>query len=42
MNRQYKIKRLTANCTFAVGGVSCTTDSFEVTERLVLRTDISG
>jgi hypothetical protein len=35
-------KRLTANSTFAIGGVSCSADSFVVTESSVLRINICG
>jgi len=42
MNRPYKIKRLTVISPFAIRGVSCSTDSFEVAESSVLRTGISG
>lgn len=31
-----------ANSTFAIGGVSCSADSFEVAESFVLRINISG
>ena len=31
-----------ANSTFAIGGVSCSADSFVVAESLVLRTGICG
>jgi hypothetical protein len=30
------------NSTFAIGGVSCSADSFVVTQRSVLRINISG
>ena len=32
----------TANSTFAIGGVSCSADSFVVAESFVLRINISG
>ena len=32
----------TANSTFAIGGVSCSADSFVVKESLVLRINICG
>jgi hypothetical protein len=35
-------KKAAANSTFAIGGVSCSADSFVVAECLVLRTNISG
>ena len=38
-----KFERKTgANSTFAIGGVSCSTDSFVVDESFVLRINISG
>jgi hypothetical protein len=40
MNRQDKIKRQTANSTFAIGGVSRSADSFVVIESAVLRMNI--
>jgi len=50
MNRQHKIDRhfngreeaRTANGTFAIGGVSCSADTFVVTESFVLRINICG
>jgi len=38
---EMKIKT-TANSTFAIGGVSCSADSFVVAESSVLRINISG
>ncbi len=35
-------KLYTANSTFAIGGVSCSADSFVVAESLVLRINICG
>lgn len=35
-------KERTANSTFAIGGVSCSADSFVVAESSVLRTNISA
>jgi len=35
-------RRASANSTFAIGGVSCSADSFVVTESSVLRTGICG
>ncbi len=35
-------KRPIANSTFAIGGGSCSADSFVVAENFVLRTNISG
>ncbi len=32
----------TPNSTFAIGGVSCSTDSLEVAESFLLRINISG
>jgi len=36
------IKARTANSTFAIGGVSCSADSFVVAESSVLRINICG
>ena len=36
------VDALTANSTFAIGGVSCSADSLEVAESFVLRINISG
>jgi hypothetical protein len=39
----FKSQRLpAANSTFAIGGVSCSADSFEVAESFVLRINICG
>ena len=35
-----RIEQHTANSTFAIGGVSCSADSFVVTESFVLRMNI--
>jgi len=35
-------RKATANSTFAIGGVSCSADSFVVAESYVLRFNISG
>ncbi len=35
-------RRATDNSTFAIGGVSCSADSFVVAESFVLRINISG
>ena len=35
-------RRAAANSTFAIGGVSCSADSFVVAESLVLRMNICG
>jgi hypothetical protein len=40
-NSEQKVAR-TANSTFAIGGVSCSADSFVVAESLMLRINISG
>ena len=37
-----EIESRTANSTFAIGGVSCSADSFVVAESSVLRTGICG
>ena len=34
--------RAAANCTFAIGGVSCSADSFVIAESFVPRINISG
>jgi len=41
-NKIMSRKRATANNTFAIGGVSCSADSFVVAENFVLRINISG
>lgn len=35
-------RKTTANSTFAIGGVSCSADSFVVAESFVLRINICG
>ena len=35
-------RKTTGNSTFAIGGVSCSADSFVVAESFVLRINISG
>jgi hypothetical protein len=37
-----KTKTTTANSTFAIGGVTCSADSFVVAESSVLRINFSG
>ncbi len=42
MNFTRKNRKTTTNSTFAIGGVSCSADSFVVAESFVLRINISG
>jgi hypothetical protein len=42
MTTKQKDESRTANSTFAIGGVSCSADSFAVAESFVLRIKFSG
>ena len=42
INKIISRKRATANSTFAIGGVSCSADSFVVPESFVLRINTCG
>ena len=42
ISKQTQERKPTANSTFAIGGVSCSADSFVVTESSVLRINICG